>query len=23
MRAVLPGLHGSRWAKWVVEIVVR
>jgi DMSO/TMAO reductase YedYZ molybdopterin-dependent catalytic subunit len=23
LRAVLPGLHGSRWAKWVVEIVVR
>lgn len=22
VRAVLPGLHGSRWAKWVVEIVV-
>lgn len=23
LRVVLPGLHGSRWAKWVVEIVVR
>jgi hypothetical protein len=23
LRAVLPGLHGSRWAKWVVEIIVR
>jgi hypothetical protein len=23
LRVVLPGLHGSQWAKWVVEIIVQ